>query len=316
MTANTGRGPVGPRFEIGCDDDGFPEALLAIPEPPKRLFGIGNQEALREGLAVVGARNATPYGLGCAKRFSGLAAARGIVIISGGARGCDSAAHTAAIAAGGVTVAFCGGGCDHVYPASNFALFQKIIDSGGALVSEFPWDVHPEPFMFRLRNRLIAGLAKATLIVEAGMPSGTFSTADEALRAGKDVWAVPGSITSEKSLGANYLIGQGAVPIYDDDSFEHAMLTVFGTLRASGQTDLKSDELLATIPKPFVPILQAILAEPLSLQQMVELACAHAEPTEARNIVMTGLGEAEAAGLVCRYPNGKYGPRTDTCSVR
>lgn len=227
------RGLLGQRFELGRDDAGYPASLLTIPEPPNRLYGIGNVGALQEGLSVVGARNATPYGLGCAGRFAGLAAARGVTVISGGARGCDSAAHAAALAAGGLTLVVCGGGCDRVYPASNIKLFQDIIDRGGALISEYPWGCHPEPFMFRLRNRIIAGMGKATLIVEAGMPSGTFTTADEALKAGREVWAVPGAITSEKSLGANYLISQGATPIFDESSFNDALLITFGILRGA-----------------------------------------------------------------------------------
>lgn len=156
----------GPRFEIGRDDAAFPAALAAISNPPERLFGVGNPDVLREGLAVVGARRATPYGRSAAKRFAGRAAERGVVIISGGARGCDAVAHEAALAAGAPTVAFLGGGCNQIYPAENAGLFQRIISGGGAVVSEHPWDFPPQGYTFRARNRLIAGLARATLIVE------------------------------------------------------------------------------------------------------------------------------------------------------
>lgn len=170
----------GPRFELGRDDEGFPGVLTTIPDPPSRLYGVGDPAALQEGLAVVGARRATPYGRAAAKRFACSAAERGVAIISGGARGCDAVAHEAALAAGAPTVAFLGGGCNQIYPAENAGLFQRIVRGGGAVVSEHPWDFPPQGYTFRARNRLIAGLARATLIVEAGLPSGTFSTADEA----------------------------------------------------------------------------------------------------------------------------------------
>ena len=135
----------GPRFELGPGDPLFPAALKAIAHPPARLYGIGSPAALQEGLAVVGARKATPYGRSCAKRFATLAAERGIAIISGGARGCDSVAHEAALAAGAPTVAFLGGGCDMLYPAEHFGLFQRIVEGGGAVVSEKPWEFPPMP---------------------------------------------------------------------------------------------------------------------------------------------------------------------------
>ena len=106
-------------------------------------------------------------------------------------------------------------------------LFQRIVDGGGAVVSEHVWDEDPKPYRFRLRNRLIAGLARATLIVEAGLPSGTFSTADEALAANRDVLVVPGAITAASSRGANRLIYQGATPVIDDETFEDALFSLF-----------------------------------------------------------------------------------------
>ena len=181
---------AGEHTVLAQEDERYPPALLRLPDAPQKLFVIGNVGALQEGLAVVGARKATPYGKGCARRFARRAARRGIVIISGGARGCDAEAHRAALAEHAPTVVFMGGGCHKVYPAQHAALFQEVVEAGGALVSEHEWEASPRPFIFRMRNRLIAGLAKATLIVEAGLPSGTFSTADEALRAnGMSSWS-------------------------------------------------------------------------------------------------------------------------------
>ncbi|NPD31274.1 DNA-protecting protein DprA [Eggerthellaceae bacterium zg-1084] len=218
----------GPRARIGQADGRYPSCLRQVRRPPEALYVLGDPAALQEGLAVIGARRATSYGCGCAERFAGLAASAGLTIVSGGARGCDAAAHRAALAAGAPTVVFLGGGCDRLYPAEHRTLFQRIVDKGGALVSEHPWDREPRPWAFRERNRLIAGLARAVLIVEAGLPSGTFSTADEALAAGKQVLVVPGAITSIRSRGSNRLLYDGATPVVDDDSFADQLEVIFG----------------------------------------------------------------------------------------
>ena len=135
----------GPRFEIARGTKDYPDVFEAVPEPPERLYVIGDPSALKEGLAVVGARKATPYGLNATKMLAGRAAELGVVVISGGARGCDAAAHEAALAAGGQTVAFLGGGCDEPYPKSNVELFRRIVKGGGAVASEFPWHYPPTP---------------------------------------------------------------------------------------------------------------------------------------------------------------------------
>ncbi len=221
----------GPRTVVERDSPFFPDALRVIRRPPVALYVLGDPAALKEGLAVVGARRATPYGIGCARRIAACAAGKGVTVISGGARGCDTAAHEGALAAGGVTVAFLGGGCDRVYPPENRELFQRIVDAGGALVSEESWETQPTPRMFRERLRLTAALAKATLVVESAAASGTLATAAAALAAGRSVWAVPGAVTSPTSAGSNQLIRRGAVPIVDRDSLEDELFALFGCLR-------------------------------------------------------------------------------------
>lgn len=297
----------GPRFELDLGGLGYPEALASIARPPRRLYGIGCADALREGLAVVGARKATPYGRSCAKRFATAAAERGVTIISGGARGCDAVAHEAALAAGAPTVAFLGGGCDRIYPAEHRGLFQRIVDGGGAVVSEKEWSFPPMPYAFRERNRLIAGLARATLIVEAGLPSGTFSTADEALAAGKEVLVVPGSIASAASAGANRLVYQGATPIVDDDSFADQLLALFGCLRSPGQGG-KGVALAPGAPLAADPLLEALRAEPLGMEQLLGVARAARPGSDAMTELMVWLAKATRDGLVAQYPDGRYGP--------
>ena len=259
-----GRTIAGPRSVVARDDPRYPPALSRVARPPERLYVIGDPTCLQEGLAVIGARKATPYGRGLARRFAGQAAARGLVVISGGAYGCDAEAHRAAIDAGGRTLVLFGGGCDHVYPARHLDLFQEIVDKGGAVVSEHDWGFPAQPYTFRARNRLIAGLARATLIVEAGLPSGTFSTADDALAAGREVYVVPGPITSPTSAGTNRLLAQGATPIVDDESFDDALFATFGLLRhptGPAKEGKAVDD----------PLLAALLANPLRIEEMLQV---------------------------------------------
>ncbi len=302
----------GPRSVVGFHDEAFPSILRSISRPPKQLYVVGDPAALCAGLAVVGARKATPYGLSCARRFAGMAAQKGIVIISGGAVGCDGAAHEAALQRGAKTVAFLGGGCDKPYPRKHIPLFQRIVDSGGAVVSEVPWQVAPMPRLFRMRNRLIAGLAKATLIVEAGLPSGTFSTADEALEAGRDVLVVPGSICAPTSHGANRLLCQGAIPVVDDETFEDALLILFGALKEPPRITLgdqgscgMDDATSCSSSCAEHPLVCAALAQPLSLDEALSLP--NLDVYSARDAARV-FAQAEAEGRLARYPDGRWGP--------
>ena len=339
MTERNAEGLRGPRCVIKKGDVAFPPLLERVAQPPKELFVVGCPGALLgPALAVVGARKATPYGKGCARRFARLASLRGICIVSGGARGCDAEAHRAALAAGGRTVAFLGGGCDRVYPPENLPLFQQIVDAGGAVVSEREWGFPPVPYAFRARNRLIAGISQATLIVEAGLPSGTFSTADEALAVGAEVLAVPGSITSASSRGANRLIAQGATPVVDDDSFLDALFSVYGCLRqetaradaalgAEGHGEPQRGGATGEALRDQVPggasrglaggagrdpLLAALSAEPIGMERLRSLAETLAPAEEDAWIWLSvRVAELEATGLVKRYPDGKLGPAVD-----
>lgn len=325
----------GPRAELSYGSAGFPRALMDIPKPPRTLHVLGNPEALREGLAVVGARKATPYGKAAAKMFAGHAARLGVSVISGGARGCDSYAHEAALEAGGVTVAFLGGGCDVPYPARNADLFQRIITAGGALVSEYDWEMPALPYGFRARNRLIAGLARATLIVEAGMPSGTFSTADEALAANREVLAVPGSIFSKTSLGSNALIAQGATPLADEASLDAVLARLFPSVvpmpDTGGQLALSCDScergagggegsdkhgvgmaasfaLPQDARKTFDPVLAAFQANPMKLEELVEVfSDPDAECALGVSDLMSAVVTLEAMGAIERFADGRFG---------
>lgn len=193
----------------------IPETLLQIPDPPAQLFLKSNgrnwQECLEMPLvAIVGSRKVSPYGRQITEQFAGDLARAGIIIVSGLAFGVDSIAHRAALDAGGRTIAVLAGGLDHIYPAANQQLAGRIVQQGGALVSEYADGLPALPFQFVARNRLIAGISKAVLITEAATRSGSLHTANFALEQGREVLAVPGNITSSGSGGTNALIKTGA----------------------------------------------------------------------------------------------------------
>lgn len=282
----------------------YPESFKEIAKPPKKLRVVGDPEALVEGLAIVGARKATPYGLSCAKHFGELCAKNDVTVISGGALGCDSASQKACVDAGGKTIAFVAS-IDDVYPARNFDLFQKIIDSGGAIVSENDWSVKNLPWMFRERNRLIAALAKATLICEAGIPSGTFSTADEAISANRDVLVIPGAITSKNSHGSNRLIYQGATPIIDDETFLDELHALFGCLRCK---QISSNVLQEDLSREDKTMLEALNSSSLSVDELMFVARSFTRDENLLAWTMTWVAKAKAAGWIAQYNDGTYGP--------
>jgi DNA processing protein len=175
------------------------------------LWVRGSLDLLSQhGIAVVGTRHPSPYGSGMAEMLSRDLAGRGIVIQSGMARGIDTAAHKGALDAGGKTLAVWGTGIDVVYPKENKRLAERIVESGGAIISEFPLGTFPAPQNFPLRNRILSGVSVGVLVIEAGEYSGTRITARCAMEQNRDVYAVPGNVTNKNSWGPNTLIKQGA----------------------------------------------------------------------------------------------------------
>ena len=192
---------------------GYPPLLSELHDPPATLFVRGEADALlTQGVAVVGARSCSAYGAQVARSLARELASAGLVVVSGLARGVDSEAHRGALEGGGRTVAVLGCGIDRDYPRSHAELARRIVASG-AVVSEYPPAVEPAPWRFPARNRIIAGLSLATVVVEARERSGALITADFALELGRDVFAVPGEITSGLSSGTNDLLRQGAAPL-------------------------------------------------------------------------------------------------------
>ena len=196
---------------VGRFDPAYPDALAAIPDPPPVLWSLGSMDAGRGRMvAIVGSRAASPYGLDMAERLAAGLARAGVAVVSGMARGCDAAAHAGALGASGRTVAVLGSGADVIYPAEHRDLHQRIIDTNGLVVSEWPPGTPPQPHHFPLRNRIISGLSRATVIVEASEKSGSLITAACALEQGRDVMAVPGPALGDRHTGSHALLRDGA----------------------------------------------------------------------------------------------------------
>lgn len=192
------------------EDPQWPARLNEIYDPPLVLYVRGSAEVIsRPGIAIVGTRHPTPYGIGMAERLGCDLASHGLLIVSGLARGVDTAAHRGALK-GGKTVAVFGTGVDEIYPKANKKIAENILASSGALISEFPLGSFAAPQNFPIRNRIISGLALGVLVVEAGEYSGTRITARCALEQSRELFAVPGHVTSRNSWGPNTLIKQGA----------------------------------------------------------------------------------------------------------
>src|SRR5207253_4246758 len=196
---------------VSLDDAEYPPLLKQIYDPPLVLYVRGEVSVLAQpGIAIVGTRHPTPYGIGMAERLACDLAARSLIILSGMARGIDSCAHRGAIHAKGKTVAIFGTGIDVIYPRENKRIADSILSLGGALVSEFHIGSFAAPQNFPIRNRIISGMSLGVLVVEAGEYSGTRITARCALEQSRDVYAVPGNVTNKNSWGPNTLIKQGA----------------------------------------------------------------------------------------------------------
>jgi DNA processing protein len=261
-------------------EPGWPPLLEHLHDPPRQLYVRGDSSLLaRPAVAVVGARRCSPYGAQVARSLARELAAAGVVVVSGLARGIDGEAHRGALAAAGVTVAVLGCGIDVDYPASHARLACRILETG-AIVSEYPPGTEPAPWRFPARNRIVAGLAQATVVVEARERSGALITADFALELGREVFAVPGEITAGLSAGTNLLIRQGAAPLLA----AHDVLEALGLERPAPRPPAVSDHASGLL---------AVLAD--APRGADELARATGRPAAE---VAAELVELELAGVV------------------
>lgn len=193
------------------EEEGYPPLLKTTANPPAVLFYRGEKPTWTKTIAIVGARKATAYGINAAKSIAENLAKEGVTIVSGGARGIDTVSHEGCMLGGAPTVAVLACGLDVTYPPENRNVFQKIVDKGGTLLSEYPLGTKPLGRQFPARNRIIAGMSRGVVVTEAAVRSGSLITADFALEEGRDVFSVPGSIWSAMSKGTNHLIRNGAI---------------------------------------------------------------------------------------------------------
>lgn len=270
----------------------YPSSLRSLEHPPERIFGRGDPELLESPcISIIGARKATPYGLACAKLCGRVAAESGLTVVSGGAAGCDAAALSAALTAGGKCIIVSGCGVDVIYPASSKTIFEKTIQQG-ALISLEACGQGPRRFAFPKRNKIIAALAPVLVVTEAGLKSGTMSTVDQAMDLGHSVYAIPGSIFSSMSVGVNALIANGAAIISSELDLETRIAYDYGQLRivSEGMTREESRLLSALIAQPMRP---DELSQALQENILETLKC---------------LGDYEARGMVLRLRDGRYSP--------
>jgi DNA processing protein len=271
----------GLRF-VGRSDPGYPPLLRELHDPPVGLFlrGSGEESLVgRPAVAIVGARACSSYGAQVARLLGRELASGGLVVLSGLARGVDGEAHRGALEAGGVTVAVLGCGVDRDYPAAHTQLARRICERG-LVISEYAPGVEPAPWRFPARNRIVAGLAASTVIVEARERSGALITADFALETGREVFAVPGEITSSLSAGTNGLLRLGATPLTKADD----------VLESLGLQPAKATPL--DLGGPASAVLAALEAQPAGADQLVRATGLDAPS------VATALAELELAGAV------------------
>jgi DNA processing protein len=292
----------------------YPERLREIYDPPAVLWIRGDVRLLsRPGIAVVGTRHPSPYGAGMAEMLSRDLAARRLTILSGMARGVDTAAHKGALEARGKTVAVWGTGINVIYPKENKRLAEQIVESGGAIVSEYPLGTFPAPQNFPIRNRILSGMSVGVLVIEAAEHSGTRITARLAMEQNRDVYAVPGNVTNKNAWGPNTLIKQGAKltatweDVWEDLASEIRLqleeeigVTSSSESKDGGSASLFSETRLSDHERMVLERLRQ--DETTQLDELIENLDGELGSAE----IFTALFELELAGRVRQLPGKNY----------
>ena len=274
----------------------YPDLLRQISDPPPLLFVRGRLTPSDLAIAIVGARSATDYGLSTARRLAAHLAGSRVLVVSGLAMGIDTAAHQGALSGGGRTVAVLGSGLGRIYPPENRALAERIADSG-ALVSELPMDSGPDAHHFPRRNRIISGMCRGTVVVEAGRRSGALITARLAVEQNREVFAVPGSIHSFKSAGTHDLIRQGAKLV------AHAQDILEEFVHLAAVTDPPARAPIAALSREAEAVLEAMEAYPVHIDTL-------ARQLQLPAGTLSGcLLELELSGLVVQWPGKRFARR-------
>ena len=287
----------------------YPQPLRAIRDYPAALFVAGDVRLLSAPqIAVVGSRNHTWYGERWGRLFSEALARKGVCITSGLALGIDAVAHRGALSANGRTVAVLGNGLFHIYPRRHQSLAARILEEGGAIVSEFPLHETPWPANFPRRNRIISGLSRGVLVVEAAIKSGSLVTARCALEQGRDVYALPGPLGSPGSAGPHWLIQQGAIPATCVEDILESLQYELKTLSDDDENTKYSPD-TEDVALPFPELLANVGDEVTSVDVVAERAGQPVPETVAQ------LLELELAGWIAAVPGG-YVRLRRACHVR
>jgi len=279
----------------------YPAALKTISSPPAVLYMRGQLPRCKNLLAIVGSRKATPYGLKVAEEFAATLAMKGMVVVSGGAIGIDACAHKGALKAQGATVAVLGSGIDLLYPANNSKIFASILETG-AIISEFAPGVEPLPRHFPMRNRIIVGMCRGVLVVEAAQKSGAMITADIALEENREVYCVPGNIYFSTSKGTNNLIKEGAMLV--DSPTE--ILEDYGLAqKANKPIKIENANLFAVLPVQDAQEANAVLStmapgEAVTLEEIVINSAMSL--ANVSNVLLN----LQIGGLVRQQPGQRY----------
>ena len=290
---------------ITLRESAYPRLLRRIFAPPPVLFVLGDiRVCAAPCVAIVGSRSFTPYGRDCAFRLAGDLSQLGITAVSGMAMGIDAHAHSGALQCGGATAAVLGSGLDRPYPPENLELFRQIARTG-AVISEFPLGTTPEAHNFPRRNRIISGLSLGTVVVEAGDRSGALITVRHALEQNREVFAVPGPITSGKSLGTNRLIKEGAklVETVDDilQELPHSVPRRAATGALAAASQKAKDEAVRSLPDLDRRVLRSLSG---SGPDHIDAVAAGTRLPAAQ--VLTVLLGLELAGLVEQLPGKRF----------
>src|SRR5512135_1637815 len=276
---------------ITWQDEGYPHRLKEIDQPPPVLYARG--ALLPEddfAVAIVGTRRISPYGRQVTEELAAYLAGNGITVISGLARGVDAAAHTAALRAGGRTLAVLGCGVDRIYPPENRSLAEQMIEHG-AILSDYPVGTAPEATNFPPRNRIISGLSLAVVVIEAGETSGALITAEFAAEQGREVFAVPGSILAPQSKGTNKLIQTGALPLLTADDLLQALNLTRVSAQKSARQILPADGVERQL-------LSALGSEPMHVDDLRNQTGLPVEQVSAALVMMELKGMVRQVGAM------------------
>jgi len=251
-------------MKINFENEKYPEKLKKIEKPPKQLYVLGDENILNEQcIAIIGSRICTPEGAKLAEKFARELSKSGICIVSGMAKGIDTAAHIGALKAGGKTIAVLGGGFNHIFPEENKGLFLKIIENGGAVISEYRENTKPSQNGFVQRNRIVSGLSIGVLIIEAKYRSGTSITANFARSQGRKIFCIPHSLEQKEGIGTNRQIKNGAKLVTTPQEIIDEL-----KIKTEKIENMEKEIEFVDIPEEYMPVYKYINKNPINIDEI------------------------------------------------